>query len=297
MNTTGTITVGSTALVRVQTSSSGNISVSAPITKTGNTIGLSTVGISFGGTGQTTASAAFNALSPITTTGDLIIGNGTNSATRLGIGTNTQILTSNGTTASWVSGINGTVGATTPSTGAFTYVTANGSLASALSAGAYSYGTLGYSDTNIFASYTNSVNTYNEMVLQNTNSGNVASTNFIVSNNLGTSSTYFGELGMNSSTFAGSGAFNAPNTVYLDATSADLAIGTTTNNAIHFVVNNGATDAMTIGTSGAITAGVWNGSTIGVGYGGTGTSTAFTTGSVVFAGASGVYSQNNAKFF
>jgi hypothetical protein len=63
------------------------------------------------------------------------------------------------------------------------------------------------------------------------------------------------------------------------------------------VVNNGATDAMTIGTSGAITAGVWNGSTIGVGYGGTGTSTAFTTGSVVFAGASGVYSQNNAKFF
>jgi len=297
MNTTGTITVGSTALVWVQTSSSGNITVTAPITKTGNTIGLSTVGISFGGTGQTTASAAFNALSPITTTGDLIIGNGTNSATRLGIGTNTQILTSNGTTASWVSGINGTVGATTPSTGAFTYVTANGSLASALSAGAYSYGTLGYSDTNIFASYTNSVNTYNEMVLQNTNSGNVASTNFIVSNNLGTSSTYFGELGMNSSTFAGSGAFNAPNTVYLDATSADLAIGTTTNNAIHFVVNNGATDAMTIGTSGAITAGVWNGSTIGVGYGGTGTSTAFTTGSVVFAGASGVYSQNNAKFF
>jgi len=297
MNTTGTITVGSTALVWVQTSSAGNIAVSAPITKTGNTIGLSTVGISFGGTGQTTASAAFNALSPITTTGDLIIGNGTNSATRLGIGTNTQILTSNGTTPSWVSGINGTVGATTPSTGAFTYVTANGSLASALSAGAYSYGTLGYSDTNIFASFTNSVNTYNEMVLQNTNSGNAASTNFIVSNNLGTSSTYFGELGMNSSTFAGSGAFNAPNTVYLDATSADLAIGTTTNNAIHFVVNNGATDAMTIGTSGAITAGVWNGSTIGVGYGGTGTLTAFTTGSVVFAGASGVYSQNNAKFF
>jgi hypothetical protein len=37
--------------------------------------------------------------------------------------------------------------------------------------------------------------------------------------------------------------------------------------------------------------------TIGVGYGGTGTSTAFTAGSVVFAGASGVYSQSNANFF
>jgi hypothetical protein len=60
------------------------------------------VAINRGGTGQTTASAAFNALSPITATGDLIIGNGTNSATRLGIGTSGYVLTSNGTTASWV---------------------------------------------------------------------------------------------------------------------------------------------------------------------------------------------------
>lgn len=54
-----------------------------------------------GGTGQTTASAAFNALSPITSVGDLIIGDGTNSATRLAIGTSSYILTSNGTTATW----------------------------------------------------------------------------------------------------------------------------------------------------------------------------------------------------
>lgn len=54
-----------------------------------------------GGTGQITASAAFNALSPITATGDLIIGNGTNSATRLAIGANNYVLTSNGTTAVW----------------------------------------------------------------------------------------------------------------------------------------------------------------------------------------------------
>jgi hypothetical protein len=60
-----------------------------------------TLPIANGGTGQTTASAAFNALSPITTTGDLILGNGTNSATRLPIGSNTYVLTSNGTTASW----------------------------------------------------------------------------------------------------------------------------------------------------------------------------------------------------
>jgi hypothetical protein len=60
-----------------------------------------TLGIANGGTGQTTATAAFNALSPITTAGDLILGNGANSATKLAIGTNGYVLTSNGTTASW----------------------------------------------------------------------------------------------------------------------------------------------------------------------------------------------------
>jgi hypothetical protein len=76
----------------------------SPVTSSG-TLALTYSGTALpilnGGTGQTTASAAFNALSPITTTGDLILGNGTNSATRLGIGANTYVLTSNGTTASW----------------------------------------------------------------------------------------------------------------------------------------------------------------------------------------------------
>jgi len=60
-----------------------------------------TVAILNGGTGQTTAGAAFNALSPITTTGDLILGTGVNTASRLAIGANGYLLTSNGTTASW----------------------------------------------------------------------------------------------------------------------------------------------------------------------------------------------------
>ena len=71
-----------------------------------NTTGTSanvtgTVAIANGGTGQTTASAAFNALSPITTTGDLIIGTGVNTASRLAIGANGYLLSSDGTTASW----------------------------------------------------------------------------------------------------------------------------------------------------------------------------------------------------
>jgi hypothetical protein len=75
------------------------------------------VTIAQGGTGQTSASAAFNALSPITTTGDLIIGNGTNSATRLAIGTTSgYVLTTNGATASWQPSTGGvtSVGATAP---------------------------------------------------------------------------------------------------------------------------------------------------------------------------------------
>jgi hypothetical protein len=82
----------------------------SPITTAG-TLAISYSGtalpIANGGTGQTTAGAAFNALSPITTTGDLIIGNGTNSATRLAIGANTYVLTSNGTTASWAAASGG----------------------------------------------------------------------------------------------------------------------------------------------------------------------------------------------
>jgi hypothetical protein len=60
-----------------------------------------TLAIANGGTGAASASAAFNALSPVTSTGDLILGNGTNSATRLGIGSNGQVLQAGSTTASW----------------------------------------------------------------------------------------------------------------------------------------------------------------------------------------------------
>jgi hypothetical protein len=139
--------------------------------------------------------------------------------------------------------------ATTITTGAFV---ANETITGSLSAGAYSYGTLSYSDVNLFASFSSSVNTYNQIVLQNTNSGSAASTDYVVSNNNGTATTYYGDFGMNSSTFSGTGSLSGANNVYLTSTSADLAIGTTTSNAIHFVINGSATDAMTINTSGAI---------------------------------------------
>jgi hypothetical protein len=94
--------LASNATVAPVTTFSAGSTGFTPSTATSGAITLAgTLAIANGGTGQTTASAAFNALSPITTTGDLILGNGTNSATRLAIGASTYILTSNGTTATW----------------------------------------------------------------------------------------------------------------------------------------------------------------------------------------------------
>lgn len=131
--------------------------------------------------------------------------------------------------------------------------TATASTTSSATTGAFSYGTLGYSDTNILASFSSSVNAYNQIVLQNTNSGAAASTNFNVSNNSATSTTNFGEFGINSSGFTGTGAFSQAGYTYLASASTDLAIGTYASNAIHFVVNSGATDALTISTAGNVT--------------------------------------------
>jgi len=97
----GTGTVNGISLSGTVTSS-GSLTLGGTLSNVSLTTQVTgTLPIANGGTGQTTASAAFNALSPITSTGDLILGNGVNSATRLPIGANTYVLTSNGTTATW----------------------------------------------------------------------------------------------------------------------------------------------------------------------------------------------------
>jgi len=59
------------------------------------------VAIANGGTGQTTQTAAFDALAPTTTKGDIIVSNGTDNV-RLGVGTDTYVLTADSTAASGV---------------------------------------------------------------------------------------------------------------------------------------------------------------------------------------------------
>lgn len=117
-----------------------------------------------------------------------------------------------------------------------------------------SVGTLSYTAANNVISAQSSAAQYVQLIMQNTSNNSGASTDIVVNNDISTDSTNYGSFGMNSSTFTGSGAFNQANNVYLWAQNADLAIGTGTSNAIHFLVNNGATDALTIDTSGNTTA-------------------------------------------
>ena len=230
-----------------------------------SSITVGTTAISLGSSATTIAG-----LSSVTSTTFIgaLTGNASSAttATTATNATNVAITDNTSSSATWyltlASATTGNVGLDTsstklsfvPSTGVLTASAhvANETITGSLSAGAFSYGTLSYSDVNIFGSFSSSVNTYNQVVLQNTNSGSAASSDYVVSNNNGTASTYYGDFGINSSGWtgtAGTNSFNSPNMVYLTSTSTDLLIGTTTLNTIRFAVNGGA-DSMSINTSG-----------------------------------------------
>ena len=116
--------------------------------------------------------------------------------------------------------------------------------------GLFNYGTLSYSDIGIMADFSSAVNSYNQVIIQNTSNGDSASANYIVSNNLGTNSAYYGEFGMNASGFTGSGSLSLPNAVYLNSVSSDLVIG---GSAVHIVIADGSTDAVSISNTGIAT--------------------------------------------
>ncbi len=116
--------------------------------------------------------------------------------------------------------------------------------------GALQYGTLTYTDTNILGAETGNANSYVQRIIQNANAGASASADIIVSNNLGAAGSYYGDFGINSSTFSGTGSFSLPNATYLYAANGDLVIGTYTANGIHIVVGNGATDSASVASSG-----------------------------------------------
>lgn len=132
------------------------------------------------------------------------------------------------------------------------YFNATADISANVAYGAFNNGILGYSDTGIFGSFVHAENGYGQFILQNTSSGNSASADYIVSNDLGVADNHYGDFGINSSTFAGAGSLNLPNAVYLYSTGGNLVVGTASNNGLHFVTNSSNTDAITINSTNAV---------------------------------------------
>lgn len=222
---------------RVQETATANTTVS--FTLLGATVGFQTFSAGIGNT-NTTFYAATD------TTGNWEVGLGTYSTTGPTLTRTTIYASSNSGSAVTFSGVCN-VFVTYPSNKSVNY-DADGVVVIGQP--------LGYSDTDIIASFVSTVAGYNQIVLQNKSAATNASTNFNVSNNTATSSSGFAELGINSSTFSnGAGAFNIPGASYLASASTDLSIGTYGAYDIHFATNSNTTDAMTIFDTGGVSLG------------------------------------------
>ena len=116
-------------------------------------------------------------------------------------------------------------------------------------------GDSGLTDVGILAAFASSANNYNQVIIRNRHPGAIASSDLIVTNDQSTSSTFYGDFGMNSSGFTGTPRLNLPNAVYLYSSNGELIIGTSTANNINFVVNNGTNNAMIITSAGNLSAG------------------------------------------
>lgn len=229
-----------------------------PITTTG-TISLANTAVTAAtyGSANTVSQITIDAQGRITNASNVTISIPSSQITGLG-----TMATQNSNNITVTGGtINGVaIGQTTAGDGKFDILTANvsrlgaassnASISSSSSTGAYSYGTLTYSDIGLVATYSNSANNAVQVVVQNSSNAANASTDFVVTNDTGTA---YADFGINSSGLVGSGKFYTANTAYVYSGSIDMYVGTLTNNAVHFVANNSTTDAMVLNGNNTVT--------------------------------------------
>ena len=176
-----------------------------------------------------------------------------------------------GTTVSALNGVS--IGATTRSSGDFTTLSGN-SVTSTTPV-------LSFNASNTIASFGSSTaSSYNQLVIQNKSTSAGASTNYVASNDLGTDSTYYGEFGMNSSTFSsGTPAdfFSINNGIYFSGHDGAITVGSGNGQNLYLAWGSTGQSAHVINSSGAI----------GLNTNITGTTNFGTTGQVLTSAGSG----------
>ena len=217
---------GTVTSIDVSGGTTGLTTSGGPVTGSGTITLAGTLAIANGGTGSTTASAA---------------------RTALGLGTMaTQAASAVAITGGTINGT--TIGATTRSTGDFTTISGN--------TVTNTTPVLGFNATNTIAAFgTTTASSYNQLIIQNQSNTAGASTNYIVSNNLGTDSTYYGEFGINSSTFSASTPtdfYSINNGIYYSGHDGDISVGSGNGFKTYLTYGTTGQSAHVINASGAI---------------------------------------------
>ena len=207
-------------------------------------------------TGTVTSVSGTGTVNGITLTGTVTSSGSLTLGGTLGSIANSQITNSSitfGSTAqalgSTVSALNGvSIGSTTRASGDFTTLSGNSATSTTP--------VLSFNASNSIATFGSSTSgSYNQLVIQNKSTSAGASTNYVISNDLGTDSSYYGEFGMNSSTFSSSTPsdfFSINNGVYFSGHDGDITVGSGNGYKTYLAWGTTGQSAHVINASGAI---------------------------------------------